>query len=149
MYRKILVPYDGSQFSERAVEHAVYLAKALDAELVFVNATVLPALIYTYHEATNVAINEAAQLLVESSKDAATRSLEGIEGRCKKEGIRASYMHRVGDPAELILDTAKKEKADLIVMGSRGLGAVKSLFLGSVTRKVSERSTCPVLIVHQ
>lgn len=45
MYSKILVPYDGSQFSERAVEHAVYLAKTLDSELLFVNATVLLALI--------------------------------------------------------------------------------------------------------
>lgn len=45
MYHKILVPYDGSQFSERAVEHALYHAKALDAEFLFVNASVLLALI--------------------------------------------------------------------------------------------------------
>lgn len=148
MYSKILVPYDGSQFSERAIEHAAYLAKALDAELLFVNATVLPALMYTYHEPTNAAINEAAQLLVQSSRDAAARSLEGIVDKCKKDGMKASFMQRVGSPAELVLEIAKKEKADLIVMGSRGLGAMKSLLLGSVTRKVSERSSCPVLIVH-
>lgn len=149
MYRKILVPYDGSSFSERAVDHAVYLAKISGAEILLVNATVLPALIYSYEPAANAAINEAARLIVTSSKDAAIKSLEATIQGISKAGVPASYRHAVGDAAETILEIAEKEKADLIVMGSKGLhGLGKIKALGSVTRKVAERTACPILIVH-
>lgn len=148
MYRKILVPYDGSSFSERAVEHAAYLAKLSGANLLLVNATVLPTLIYIYHEAANAAINEVAQTLAGSSGEA-VRSLSMLTERINKQGIAASYKHAVGDPAELIIETAEKEEVDLVVMGSKGLhGLSKIKALGSVTRKVAERVNCPVLIVH-
>jgi nucleotide-binding universal stress UspA family protein len=149
MYRRILVPYDGSPFSERAVDHASYLAKISGADLLLVNVTVLPALVYTYHQAANAAINEAAQSLMQSSKDTVVKTLDVIIDRTKKEGIRASYRHAVGDPAEVILEIAEEEKAGLIVMGSKGLhGLSKIKALGSVTRKVAENARCPIMIVH-
>lgn len=148
MYSKILVPYDGSSFSEKAVEHATYLAKLAGANLLLVNATVLPALVYTYHEAVNAAINEVAQALTFSSGEA-VKSLSILTEKIRKQGISASYKHAVGDPAELIIATAEAEKVDLIVMGSKGLqGLSKIRALGSVTRKVAESVGCPVLIVH-
>jgi nucleotide-binding universal stress UspA family protein len=149
MYRRILVPYDGSQFSERAVDHAVQFAKASGAKVTFLTATALPSLVYTYNEAVNVAINEAAELLVESSEVPAVRSLKSLMEKCQKQGVDATLVHAVGDPASLILETARKEETDLIVMGSRGLkGVSKIKVLGSVTCKVAELSDCPILIVH-
>ena len=149
MYRKILVPYDGSAFSERAIDHAIHLSEISGAEILLVNATVLPTLIYSYEAAANAAINEAARLIVTSSKDAAIKSLQATVEKIRKSGIPASYRHTVGDPAEMILEIAEKEKADLIVMGSKGLhGLAKIKALGSVTRKITENATCPILIVH-
>lgn len=149
MYRRILVPYDGSQFSERAVEHAEYLAKLSGAKVTFLTVTALPSLIYTYDEAVNAAINEAAELLTKSSEGSVVRSLELLVEKCKKQGIDAKLVHAVGDPAVLVLETARKDESDLIVMGSKGLKGVSKLkVLGSVARKVTELSVCPVLIVH-
>lgn len=148
MYGKILVPYDGSSFSEKAVEHATYLAQLSGANLLLINATTLPALVYTYHETVNAAINEVAQSLVGPSTEAA-KSLSKLAEKIKKKGVAASYKHAVGDPAEMILETVEKEKIDLVVIGSKGLhGLSKIKALGSVTRKVAESASCPVLIVH-
>jgi nucleotide-binding universal stress UspA family protein len=149
MYKKILVPHDGSKYSEKAAEEAVELARLSGAKLVFVNSTVLPSLIYTYQEAANAAINEAAQELVDFSGDVASKSLGYMVAQCKKKGVDASFVHKVGDPAEVILAVAKAQGADLIVMGSKGLSGLSKLrALGSVARKVSEHSACPVLLVR-
>lgn len=150
MYRTIVVPHDGSPFSDRATERAALIAKAAGARVVLVNATVLPTFIYSYHEAANAAINEAAQSLIRSSAGATTRALAAAVECLRKDGIEASYVHAVaGDPAELVLETAGKEGADLIVMGSKGLRGLSRLrAVGSVARRVSEHARCPVLIVH-
>lgn len=149
MYKKILVPHDGSEYSERAADRAIELARLSGAKVVFVNSTVLPSFIYTYKEAANAAINEAAEELMEFSGEVATKILGDLVSRCRKKGIAASFVHKVGDPAEVILAAAKAEGADLIVIGSKGLSGLSRLrALGSVARKVSEHSRCPVLIVH-
>jgi len=149
MYKKILVPHDNSEYSSRAAQKAIELAQLSGAKIVFVNSTVLPSLIYTFQEAANMAINEAVQELVAWSGDSASKVLGDLVALCKKKGVQASFVHRVGDPAEVILRAAKAEGADLIVMGSKGLSGLSKLrALGSVTRKVCEHSRCPVLIVH-
>lgn len=149
MYKKILVPHDSSEFSKRATEHALAIAKMSSAKMVFVNVTVLPSLIYSYHEPTNAAINEAAQLIIQSSSDTATKMLSELVAGAKAQGVEATYVQAVGDPAEIIVETAKNQKADLVVMGSRGLhGLARIKALGSVTRRVVEHSDCPVLVVH-
>jgi len=53
----------------------------------------------------------------------------------------------IGDPAAEIIEIADKEKADLIIIGSRGLGAIKGVVLGSVSQKVTHHAACPVMIV--
>lgn len=149
MYRKILVPHDGSEHSERAAEKAIELARLSGAKIVFVNSMTLPSFFYTYRDATNAAINEAAQQLMDFSGDVAAKILGDLGRQCSKKGVDASSVHKVGSPAEVILSVAKSEGADLIVMGSRGLSGLSRLkALGSVARKVSEHSRCPVLIVH-
>lgn len=149
MYKKILVPHDGSNYSARAAEKAIELARMSGAKLVFVNATVLPSLVYTFQDAANAAINEAAQKLVAASKDSASEMLEELVASCKRKGVEASFVHKVGDPATVILEAARSQNVDLIVMGSRGLSGLSKLkALGSVARKVTEHSHCPVLIVH-
>lgn len=149
MYRKILVPHDGSKYSAKAAEIAIELARASGANVVFVNSTVLPSLVYTFQEAANAAINETVQELVEVLEDSASGMLKELVETCKKKGVEASFVHKVGDPATVILEAAKARSADLIVMGSRGLSGLSKLrALGSVTRKVTEHSSCPVLIVH-
>lgn len=149
MYKKILVPYDGSKYSDKAADHAIDLAALSGAKITFLHVTMLPSLVYMYHEPASAAINNAVQLFVETSEDTATRALAGLVGKAKKQGVDATYVHVIADPSEAILETAKRHKSNLIVMGSRGLrGIARIKALGSVTRRVVEYSDCPVLVVH-
>jgi nucleotide-binding universal stress UspA family protein len=74
--------------------------------------------------------------------------LERAAAAAKKAGAKkVTTTYSGGDPADAILNAAKKEKADMIVLGTRGLGEIKGLFLGSVSHKVSAHANCPVLTV--
>ena len=64
------------------------------------------------------------------------------------KGTSIETVHLKGDPAHQILDYAKDHGQELIIIGSRGLSGVKGVMLGSVSHKVSQLSSCPVLIVH-
>jgi nucleotide-binding universal stress UspA family protein len=63
MYKKILVPYDGSAYSARAAEKAIELASLSGAKVIFVNVSILPSFVYSYKETINTAISETAQKL--------------------------------------------------------------------------------------
>jgi nucleotide-binding universal stress UspA family protein len=87
--------------------------------------------------------------LIAFAKKEAHDKLEKKVAKGTKEGVDVSHIVTMGNASETIIDTAKKENIDLIVMGSRGLTGMKKIVaLGSVTRNVSEHVRCPVLIVH-
>lgn len=68
---------------------------------------------------------------------------------CQNKGVKASYKVVAENPANAILDHAKRNSNDLIVMGSQGLRGIKKIkVLGSVSRQVLENASCPVVIVH-
>lgn len=69
------------------------------------------------------------------------------KARFSKPSVAVSWKILEGRPADKIVETAKEGGFDLIVMGSRGLGAVKEFFLGSVTDRVADTAACPVSIV--
>jgi nucleotide-binding universal stress UspA family protein len=149
MYKKILIPYDGSVYSARAAEKAMELASLSGAKVIFVNASVLPSFVYSYKETVNSAISEAVQELINLSGDIASKALDSLILQCKKKGLSASYVHEVGDAVEVILKVAESEGVDLIVMGSKGLSGLSKLkAFGSVARKVTEHSRHPVLLVR-
>jgi nucleotide-binding universal stress UspA family protein len=137
MIDKILLAIDGSDYSERAVPVAAEMARKFGSEiLVFhVRATAVGrAVVYDLETP-----DEASALV-----DRITRWLkdEGVSAR----GEVVNTFH--GREAREILETAKAEGFDLIVMGSRGLGDLAGLLLGSVTHKVLHLADRPVLVVR-
>lgn len=149
--KKILVPHDGDQMSDKAVLYATELAKALGSEIM---------LLYVIQE-----IEVPATLLLGNDRVLIARArrniAKSIEQRWNKfaaekikllslEKLRVSSSIKNGDPAEQIVKFAKENQVDLIVMGSRRLEGVSKIVvaLGSVARKVSERASCPVMLVH-
>lgn len=120
---RILVPVDGSVSSSRATEKAVFLAEKCGAVLDF---------LFVGEELSQALTSEA--IFAEIFKN--------IPAPLTAEKHLAS-----GNVPQAILDTAKTCGADLIVMGSRGLGIFRGAFLGSVSQKVMEDSSIPVLIV--
>lgn len=139
MFKTILLAVDGSEHSKRATEIAASLAHIMRADLWIVSAfEPVPgylgepvwqhALAETMRAAEEV-LNEAMKLVGEIPGEISTEVLEG-------------------PAAEAILQVAETRHPDLIVMGTRGLGRLKGLLLGSQSQKVLQYAPCPVLVVR-
>jgi len=135
--KKILVPLDGSKNSFRGLDTAIYLARQCHASLtglyvmpIYPKSLLLKPIPYESELAEN------AQGFLQKAK---TRSAQ--------HGIVFNEKIIKGHAADVILDFAKEKKIDLIVMGARGLGAIKEVFLGSVSDAIVHKSKIQVLIV--
>lgn len=137
MIKEILVPVDGSEGSDRAVAQAITMAEVNEAKLNFlyvaninqlaINACLSDAILEAVTKAGNVILDRAMALV--------------------PSGIEKEAFSETGSPAVVILDFAASNDIDLIVMGSRGLGIVKGVLLGSVSQYIVEQAKCPVLVV--
>ena len=134
--KKILVPLDGSPNSKKSLAAAIYHAKQSDAKLFGLSVT--PP---TTKELSYIP-SYTKQDMINSKK-----ILNDAEKICEKNDVsfKGKILH--GNVGKEIVTFAKKNKIDLIVIGARGLGSVKEMFLGSVSHYVSHTSTTPVLIV--
>lgn len=140
MFGKILLAVDGSKHALHAANVAGDLARSMQSErvrVVVVYNHVPSYLGEPNMQAVIVArLQEANEIL-----EAALRVLGEIPGEIHTELIE-------GSPAEAILDMATIRQSDLIVMGSRGMGTLAGLLLGSTSQKVVSHAPCPVLIVR-
>jgi len=142
-YRKILVGYDGSDASKRAVMRAVSLARSLGAKITI--ATVLPPPVVFLGE---LMVPESIDM--KSLEEPAKRELEKLVTEVKEtSGVEADYAILMGDPAEELVSYAEENDYDLIVVGRRGRGGLERLILGSVSSKVvSISKNVDVLVVE-
>lgn len=145
--KKILVPYDGSPLSKKALELAKDIARNFNAELT------LFMVIPVYYPISDSVFSGAAvanyQQIVKELKKEGEKEISKTTEKCREQGVKSSYKIVNDDVSYAILKEAKKSKADMIIMGSRrltGISAIKRL--GSTARYVSEHATCPVTIVH-
>lgn len=150
--RKILVPHDGEQMSDKALMYAAELANALGAEIILLHVIeeieVSASLLLGNDRAM---IDRARRTIVRETGQNWSRFVkEKIKLLSSFEKVKVTADTRVGDPTGQILEFAGERNIDLIAMGSRRLEGVSKavLALGSVARKVSERATCPVMIVR-
>ena len=137
MMKNILVPVDGSEGADRAIEKAVMLAKLCNAKVNFLYVANINQL------AINAVLSDA---ILDSVTKAGTVILERAM-EMVPEGVEKESFSDTGSPAVVVLDFAESNNIDLIVMGSRGLGVVKGVLLGSVSQYVVEQAKCPVLVV--
>ena len=137
-FKRILVPIDGSEISERTVEQAIYLAEFNQAKLDFLYVANINQL------AINACLSEA---ILEAVTKAGNVILDRAIEKVPKDLIQVEGYTETGSPAVAILEFAEKMDSDLIVIGSRGLGLVKGVLLGSVSQHVVERAKCPVIVV--
>ncbi|GJQ52152.1 MAG: universal stress protein [Anaerolineaceae bacterium] len=140
MFNNILLAVDGSEHSLHAARKAAELARALkssELQVVVVYDPMPPILGDPDFQIVLNARLEGAQKVLQS----ATEAIGEIPSKVNAEAI-------AGDPAESIISIAETRKCDLIVMGSRGLGRLTGLLLGSASQKVVSLAPCPVLIVR-
>lgn len=165
MFNKILVPYDGSKPSDKALRWATNLCKAIEngksaCEIVILHIvpTIPSTALYIERpmstpEGRHVLLSKYVETLYEQMQERATEMLERRKKQIEtstrsKATVRTIVLIR-DSIADEICNLAKKERIDLIVIGNVGLsGLSKFKTLGSVSRAVSERAPCPVVIIH-
>ncbi len=145
MFERILVPVDGSEGAKKALQMAIGLQKICDGELVILT-------VYRHHSLLEASMHivrpEEPEAMDDMMKDYAKQIAEHAKDMVREGGsnkVRAFV--KTGQPARTIVQFAKDRKADLIVLGSRGLGDKEGYLLGSVSHKVTSLADCPVLVV--
>ena len=149
MYRKILVAYDGSEFSRTALNHAVSLAVKCNADLNIIS--VVPKItmpVFPDGGPAPMAVPRKTDIQ-NTIREMYTKGLmdaeQGVKARYPDLNVSSKLLE--GKPSSTIVEEAEKDGADLIVIGNRGLGGITGWILGSTSRRVVESCKKPVLVV--
>ena len=137
---KVLIPVDGSPASLRALDFAIEMARqSHGASLVLLNVQTISA-----SEATSAAMGSDWQ---DTASRASAGTLEQAVKKCEDGSIRFSTLVKTGLVAEAIAQVARDEGINHIVMGTRGLGSIQGLLLGSVAMKVVHLAEVPITLI--
>ena len=145
MIGSIVVGTDGSDTAKEAVRQATELAKALNASVHLVSA---------YEPIGEGRLREERQEVPDdmqwmvNPREDVDATLRGASEEIEGAGVKVEIYAREGDPADAILDVAEEQKADLIVVGNKGMTGAKRFLLGSVPNKVSHHAPCSVMIIR-
>jgi nucleotide-binding universal stress UspA family protein len=137
--KRILVAHDGSKLSDKALKKAAEMALAFDASITVLS--VIPELYLT--ELSDL----DRQRIVDALTEETNAAMEKVRVSLSGKSIDAKTIIRQGPAAEKILETAQKMKVSLLVAGSHGRHGAKKFLLGSVSSKLVDYATCPVLII--
>jgi len=156
LFKRLLVPLDSSRFSSRALHYAVEIAKCFGAEILLIqiipSAKVTTVAIGELSPVESLATTEiAAKAALWEDKRHATRVKKYLSKKVKEirsHGIKGSFEIGVGNPPQSIMELARKERIDLIVMATHGKSGLKRAIIGSVADAVIRKSGKPVLVIR-
>lgn len=145
MYRRILVPTDGSPVSERAADAAIDFARACGSEIVALSVAVPEPAFQSLEGAVPWDPGLQMDLMMKQAEEYAN----ALAGRARKAGVPCTTVANCAlDPAEAIGDVAREHGCDLIVMGSHGRRGLSRLLAGSVTQGVLAYAPAPVMVLR-
>ena len=142
MYRRILVPLDGSKVAEGVLPHAKSLAYSEGAELILLTVAANPALDFAFSDPG------LAQSAVQEQEEGSRKYIAKIENELKSAGFKVSTLLRVGSVAEVILGVADELQVDIIAMSTHGRTGPARWLLGSIAERVVHNSKVPVLLIR-
>jgi nucleotide-binding universal stress UspA family protein len=142
MYKKILVPLDGSSLAETVLPHVQALAKTEDAEIILLSVPVTPSLEFLARSPG------LATKVIEETELETEAYLEKEEAKLTREGAKVSHIMREGPIPELILKVADEVHADMIAMSTHGRSGIQRWLMGSVADRVVHHAHIPVMLVH-
>lgn len=145
MYKKILVPVDGSEKAAKAALHGAELASKLGSALILFH--VVPSL-PPYVNTSPDRFGNVQQAIMDEFCRHGQEILTQVKDDLAAYGLNISTDIAIGQPADEICKKVKDTGCDLLVMGSRGLGEIKGYLMGSVSNRVTRHAICPVLIVR-
>ncbi len=156
MYKNILVAIDDSELSQQAFEQALSLAKTFGANLHLLH--VLSSLQVEYQDTASLAFSGVYypdtfyEVIKERWEDLETTGLDFLKSlyqQATQAGVTTEFTQQIGQIDQAIVDFAKTQHPDLLVVGSHGRKGLNEFFLGSISNYVSHHVSCPVLLVHQ
>jgi len=140
-FDKILLPLDGSHFSERILPYAKAVADAVDGEMILLRVPDVPqARMYS-------ARSEAITELRKQAEKMAWRYLKGVAADLREDGSNVRSIVIGNRPAQTIVEVSETEHADLIMLATHGRGGMDRVFVGSVADRVIHHARCPVFLV--
>jgi len=151
MYKKILLPHAGTPAGDKALKHAIHIAKLSSSEIIILHVIedfpYVP--VFTLHTSQTSKIKKEIANVTKEMKTVMEKEMVKQVDVCQKNEIKSSLKVVNGLPAEEILKIVKNQKIDLVVMAKRRkLKGIKSILtLGSVSRKIIENTSCPVLMI--
>jgi len=137
-FRKLLVGYDGSPQSEKAVDIALSLAECLDATL----------LIFAVARPPEPATSVELEAVLDNAKEHFEEGFKKIVERARSRDLDVKTDMAVGHPAEQLIHRAEADGIDLIILGRRGRSMISRMMLGSVSERALRYAHCPVMVVH-
>jgi nucleotide-binding universal stress UspA family protein len=147
MFKRLLVPLDGSRFGSRAVRYAIEIAHYFDAEVILLH--VIQSAIPSIQTPTSPEI--AARAAFEADKRNTARAKRYLSRKVraiKSQDIKASYQVIIGDPAQSIMEFTENGKIDLVVMTTHGRSGLRRAVMGSVADSVIRKSGLPILVIR-
>lgn len=143
MYKKILVPLDGSALAESVLSQVVPLAQCAKSEIVLLRVVTVPASAYMVVNEPHLTMD-----LREDAEDQAREYLNNVAAKLRMQGIPVSTELGVGVVADTIQECATDIHADLIAMSTHGRGGLARLMIGSVADHLVRHSHLPILLIH-
>lgn len=141
LFQNILVPYDGSAYSNRAFKTALDMAQKYNSKIIIVSCI-------NNFSAGWFGKSVFEQILLKKLQGKIMKEIQDLENIAKKKNILTKGRIFVTPSiTKTLLSFAKSNKIDLIVIGSRGQSGLKELFLGSISNGVIQRAKCPIMVV--
>jgi nucleotide-binding universal stress UspA family protein len=137
-FRRLLVGYDGSAQSEKAVDMALSLAECLDATV----------LIFAVARPPEPPTSVELEAVLDDAREHFEEGFKKIMERARGHNVDVQTAMAVGHPAEQIIHRAEADGIDLIILGRRGRSMISRMMLGSVSERALRYAHCPVMVVH-
>jgi nucleotide-binding universal stress UspA family protein len=153
-YRKILVPYDGSKQSDKALQHALDIAKQIKGSKLIILHVIqdIPRPPYFQYEPEGITGKTSMQHLKEiyyNMKTGAEKMLAKKKDVCERSGVETITKVMLGKVSNTVIEYINSNKIELVVLGTTGLGGISRIkALGSVARNIAEKAGCPVLLIR-
>ena len=142
MYKRILVPLDGSRKAEAILPHVEVLSANLGSEIILLQVIGIGRAISAPHDA-EIDVNARKE-----RAEQATDYLAGIGGELRAKGIEYQHFVEYGSAVDMIIQVAERVGADLIAMASHGRGGLSRVFYGSVAAGVTQQVDRPLLLIR-
>jgi nucleotide-binding universal stress UspA family protein len=148
VFSKILVPVDGSKYSDLAVDIAIMIAKKFQSKITLLHvSSLITSLSLDIYTETQLLTQDDITKLINSTREAGFHILAQGQERVEAEQIPVKTLFKEGHAIQEIIRVAREGRFDLLVLGVKGKSKIKELQLGSVTEKVVRNAPCTVMIV--